>query len=265
MEKDPSNAQSPGQSAETGLVLAGLLARHPWVTFVLPFFVFWLFGTLEPTESMPGGGWMGIEIGYECYPVVYTVKMAATILSMLVVLKGYLAFPLRITPLGFMVGAVGACFWIGICSLKLEETLLEPIGLGSFLGFGERSAYNPLEILADTPTWARAFLGIRFIGLVLVVPVMEEFFLRGFLMRFVMAHEWWKIPFGKADATALVVGTVIPMLMHPAELFAAAVWFSLVTWLMLRTRNIWDCVVAHIVTNLLLGLYVVAYGHWELM
>ena len=27
------------------------------------------------------------------------------------------------------------------------------------------------------------------------------------------------------------------MLMHPGELFAAAVWFSMVTWLMLRTRE----------------------------
>ena len=55
--------------------------------------------------------------------------------------------------------------------------------------------------------------------------------------------------------------------MHPAELLAAAVWFSLVTWLMLRTPSIWDCVVAHATTNLLLGLYVVWAGGeaWELL
>jgi hypothetical protein len=32
---------------------------------------------------------------------------------------------------------------------------------------------------------------------------------------------------------------------------AAAVWLSLDTWLMVRTRKIWDCVAAHAVTNLL--------------
>ena len=63
---------------------------------------------------------------------------------------------------------------------------------------------------------------------------------------------------------AVVVGTVLPMLMHPAELLAAAVWFSLVTWLMVRTRNIWDCVAAHAVTNLLLGIYVVTFDQWQL-
>jgi membrane protease YdiL (CAAX protease family) len=39
----------------------------------------------------------------------------------------------------------------------------------------------------------------------------------------------------------------------------------MVTWLMVKTRNIWDCVVAHAVTNLLLGVYVVATGQWQLM
>ena len=55
------------------------------------------------------------------------------------------------------------------------------------------------------------------------------------------------------------------MLMHPGELFAAAVWFSMVTWLMLRTRNIWDCVAAHAVTNGLLGAYVITTGEWQFM
>jgi len=34
---------------------------------------------------------------------------------------------------------------------------------------------------------------------------------------------------------------------------------------MIRTRNLWDCVVAHAVTNLLLGLYVVHSGQWHLV
>ncbi len=39
----------------------------------------------------------------------------------------------------------------------------------------------------------------------------------------------------------------------------------MITWLMLRTRNIWDCVAAHAITNLILGVYVVASGAWRLM
>jgi membrane protease YdiL (CAAX protease family) len=55
------------------------------------------------------------------------------------------------------------------------------------------------------------------------------------------------------------------MMTHPGELLAAAIWFSLVTWLMVRTKNIWDCVIAHAITNLLLGIYVVSFSRWQLM
>jgi uncharacterized protein len=84
-------------------------------------------------------------------------------------------------------------------------------------------------------------------------------------MRLVVDQQWWEVPFGKVNRLAIVLGTLVPMMMHPGELLAACVWFSLVTWLMLRTRNIWDCVAAHAVTNLLLGIYVVTSGDWKLM
>ena len=75
-----------------------------------------------------------------------------------------------------------------------------------------------------------------------------------------------RLKFGvSAQFVQLIAGTAVPMLMHPGELFAAAVWFSLITWLMLRTRCIWDCVVAHMVSNLLMGLWVVWSGDWWLM
>ena len=70
------------------------------------------------------------------------------------------------------------------------------------------------------------------------------------------------VPFGTLTPVAIAAGTLLPMLLHPGEMFAAAVWFSLVTWLMYKTKNIWDCVVAHAVTNLLLGVWVVTTGDW---
>jgi hypothetical protein len=79
-----------------------------------------------------------------------------------------------------------------------------------------------------------------------------------------MHDSWWLVPFGAVSRLALVVGTAVPMMMHPGELLAALVWFSLVSWLMTRTRNIWDCVAAHAVTNFLLGIYVVQTGNWQL-
>ena len=41
-------------------------------------------------------------------------------------------------------------------------------------------------------------------------------------------------------------------------------WFGLVSWLMNKTGSLWDCVVAHAVTNLLLGIYVLIFAQWHL-
>jgi CAAX prenyl protease-like protein len=223
-----------------------------------------LFTTFEPTAEKPGGA-LGLSIEYDHYPIFYTVKIAATLIAMLVVLPGYRTFPLRVTIYGPIVGAVGVVLWIVLCLADLEEALLVPLGFGSLIDLGARPGYNPLEELAAAPLWAYGFLAIRFLGLVVVVPIMEEFFIRGFAMRFVVEHRWWEVPFGKVNTAAIVVGAIIPMLSHPAELFAALVWFSLITWLMVKTRSMWDCVVAHAVTNLLLGVYVVISKNWELM
>ena len=265
-----------------------LLRRHRWVTFLLPLVIYMLLNGLEPVpdkvqdagkvdqsaplQSTPdqdeGRSWLP-RVPYEYYPIVYTVKIILTVAAIVLVLPGYREFPFRVSPLALLVGAVGIVIWVGLCRLDQEygllKSLLEPVRLERIIAFGTRSGFNPLDRLQDNPAWAWGFLAIRFLGLAAVVPLIEEFFLRGFLMRFVVDAKWWEVPMGKVNTWAVVLATAVPVLMHPAELLAAAVWFSMVTWMYLKTRNIWDCVVAHAVTNLLLGIYVVATGEWQLM
>lgn len=246
-----------------------LLLRQRWMTFLLPFLVYMLVGSLEPTPNQPGGADIGLQIPYAYYPWLYAIKIGLTIAAVAFVLPGYRNFPLQLSPLAIVVGLVGGPLWIGLCLLDWEHAhllpLLERCGVGWLIGAGDRAAFNPFEQLAGQPAGTWTFLAVRFLGLVAVVPLIEEFFLRGFVMRFVVDRDWWDVPFGKANTLAIILGTAVPMLMHPGELLAAAVWFSMITWLMLRTRNIWDCVAAHALTNLVLGIYVVSSGVWRLM
>lgn len=283
-----TDAQSPAAKPEPRGRRA-LLARHPWITFLLPLLVYMLVNMLEPAadqgkdagrvdafaaqQSTPdqdkGESWLP-SLPREYYPIVYTVKIILTVAAIIFVLPGYREFPLRVSPLAVWVGVVGIVFWVGLCQLHLERDylrpLLEPIGLDRIIASGTRVGFNPLEELAAHPARAWGFLAIRFLGLVAVVPVIEELFLRGFLMRFVVAAEWREVPIGRVNAVAVLIGTLLyPLLTHPAEALAAVVWFSMVTWLMVKTRNIWDCVAAHAVTNLLLGIYVVVWDQWQLM
>ncbi len=234
-----------------------LVERQPWLTFLLPFLVYIVAGAMEPSPADFA----------RLYPILYTFKIALTLAAVAFVWPGYRQFPWRVSPLAILVGIVGGPLWIGLCLPRLEHSCLLPVlkqvGLGVLVG--DRPAFNPFDPSHNLPAaWAWGFLAVRFFGLAAVVPLIEEFFLRGFVMRFVMERDWWKVPFGTASRLAIVLGTVVPMLYHP-ELLAAAVWFSLITWLMLRTRNIWDCVVAHAITNLILGIYVVTSGNWWLM
>mgnify|MGYP003932050335 FL=1 len=261
----------------TGDWWRAVLARHRWLPFVLPLAVYLIVGSLEPTsQSQPGGASIGLAIPYSAYPLVYTAKIVLTLAAIALVFPAYIQFQPRVGIVAVAVGLVGGGVWIALCRLQLEQQLLQPLlehlrpamekaGLGSLLTAGQRPGFNPLEQLAHHPVWAWGFLGIRLFGLVAIVPLVEEFFYRGFLMRFVVRADWWNVPPGTVNVAAIVLAIVVPMAMHPGELIAAAVWFAAIAWLYVYTRSIWDCVAAHALSNLVLGVYVLASGQWRLM
>jgi uncharacterized protein len=267
----PPNQHGPAAADSIGSLRGrdALFHRYPWLPFVLPLAVYMLAGSLEPTPESAGGASIGLAIGYAWYPAVYALKIALTAAAIWFVKPAYRAFPFSMTLLGLLVGAVGAVVWIALCRLDLEHQYLLPafqtVKLGWLVESGTRSAFNPFEQLAGNAAWIWGFLAIRFLGLAAIVPVIEEFFYRGFLMRAVVQADWWNVPQGKVNAAAVALATLVPMAMHPGELLAAAAWFSMITWLFVKTRNVWDCVAAHATTNLLLGIYVLYSGQWQLM
>jgi CAAX prenyl protease-like protein len=213
--------------------------------------------------GLAAGGALEGFLGYDAqphswYPTTYSVVIGLSLLLMLAVGRGYFFVPFSISWLSVVVGAVGFFVWIGLWWFDREF-----LGVGALFS-STRDAFNPFAELSDDPTWMRQFLAIRFLGLVAVVPIIEEFFLRGFLMRYLDARDWDRVPLGNATRLSVIGVAVYALVSHPAEPLAAVVWFSMVTWLYTRTRNIWDCVLAHATTNLLLGLYVVSTGTWEL-
>jgi uncharacterized protein len=242
--------------------------ESPWFVCLLPFAVFMLLTSFEPTPPPADGTeaakpWHGISIDYKHYPLIYTVKILATAAAMVFVWPGYRQYSRRLTWWAVVVGVVGAVLWVVLA--QVQHHFMNDSSIEWIRTMGQRSAFNPLKELHDQPALKYGFLLVRFIGLVLIVPVIEEFFLRGFLMRFVQTEGWWDVPFGTVTQLAVIAGTAVPMLMHLGELVAALVWFSMVTWLMVRTRSIWDCILAHAITNLLMGIYVFDSGDWWLM
>jgi len=108
-----------------------------------------------------------------------------------------------------------------------------------------------------------ASLGLRFVRLVIVAPLVEEIFWRGFLLRYLIREDFESVPFGTFRWTSFLVVTAGFCLEHsPADRPAAlvtAVLFNLVAY---RTRSLSSCVIAHAATNLFLGIYIMCTGQW---
>lgn len=104
---------------------------------------------------------------------------------------------------------------------------------------------------------------LRFVRLAVVVPLVEELFWRGFLLRILIAEPFKTVPVGAFSWLSFAVVTIGFTLEHqradwPAAALAGAI-YNLVAY---RTRNLTSCVLAHALTNLLLGLYVMRTGQW---
>ena len=181
--------------------------------------------------------------------------------------KVYLAaFPFKISPWSFVVGAIGIVMWIVLADLGIERSIATGLGLVDDL---ERPGFNPGTI---QDTGARIlFLITRFTVLVGVVPVVEELFLRGWVVKWVQEPNFGmttdKMPdisLKTLGTTALFSASIYGILTHPIEAIAAFVWFGMVTLLARKTGSIWDCIIAHAVTNGLLGVYVLWWQQWHL-
>lgn len=245
---------------------ANPMQKHlPTVALVAPFLIFFALPSLISFESFSVNA--AGERVTELIPSRYTAMIAARVILMGGVMawfwRYYLSsFPFRIDLWGVLVGLIGGPLWIGLCHLQLEQGLISLLGFPPEL-LGSRDGVNPFETYPDA-TSLGMFLAFRFALLVIAVPIAEELFLRGFFMRVLDAVDWTKLPLTEIGTTGLIAGTLYGMATHPSEFVAAAVWFSLVTWLMVATGKFWNCVVAHAVTNLMLGVYVMATGTWSL-
>jgi uncharacterized protein len=128
---------------------------------------------------------------------------------------------------------------------------------------GARASIPRCSAWARTGYWTTTLL--RLLRMTLIVPLVEEIFWRGFLMRFVQAGErsFLRVPFGQHSWPAFAIVTVAFMLIHNTpDYLGALVFGSLMYWLAVKTKSLGACVLMHAVANLLLGIYVLRTGLW---
>ncbi len=122
---------------------------------------------------------------------------------------------------------------------------------------GESTGFDPRE--NGEIDWL--FVVIRLIGAVLVVPVMEELFWRSFLMRWLHHPNFLAVNPGQVGIKAFLITVFLFAVAHNlwfAGLLAGAAY----NLLYMRSGTLWSPILAHAITNGILGIWIITTGNW---
>lgn len=198
-------------------------------------------------------------------PVRYVVQSSVALVALLICRTWRYYPPVKITrlPLGILVGTGVFILWVlpespyarwipGLSAWYQNYGIRDLGGSG-----GLKSPFAPEQC-----GWLLA--SIRLGGSAFVIPLAEEYFWRGFLMRWLKGAPFYGIEAKHVGWGVLVVSSVLFGLEHSrwlAGIMAGAAYGLLY----IRTGDLWVAITAHVTTNYLLGLYVLAtasYVFW---
>lgn len=218
------------------------LAAH-----VVPFALFMLGLALVPAVQRMAGPSETLLLAKPAY-WIYPLQSLVCTVALAIFWKRYDFGPRRPIPLAVGVGIAVFVLWV-----SPQLVFGQPPRLVGF---------DP-STFASQPTVYAATLTARFLRLVLVVPLIEEIFWRGFLQRYLIDERFTTVSFGKYTPLSFWGVAVMFMLVHDmADWPAALVTGAIYGWIAIRTKSLLACVVAHATTNLALGLYIMKTGQW---
>lgn len=212
--------------------------KKPWLPYVLPFGLFLVL--TEPARFYP-----------ELIPFLYISKTFIVGSLLWFYRHKYatdfsLGLSLREFLMAFSCGLLVLIIWIAP-----EEYLFQ---------VGQSAGFNPYE-LGGSQAAAIGLICVRLLGSSVVVPVMEELFWRSFLMRYLINPDFRSVPLATFTWFSFIGVTILFGLEHHRVLVGiiAGLLYGL---LFIRQKNLKGVILAHAVTNLGLGVYVVVTGKW---
>lgn len=234
---------------------------HPTAAYVAPFAVFLGFLAVKPLFTVENSQlpWWRSAPEHWLYPLQTFVCGGL----LLYYRRAYEFRPWRGLGRATVLGALGIVWWFAPAWWYTQHG--DGMKEIPWLGLAARKhGYDPSIFDPATAIYWEDLL-LRFIRLVVVVPLVEEIFWRGFLMRAAIAEgrSFLSVPFGKHHWKAFVLTTVVFMLVHQEEDWLGALGFgTLMYFLCIRTKSLAACVWMHAMANLLLGLYVMKTRQW---
>jgi uncharacterized protein len=220
---------------------ASSLMNHPAVPYVLPFAVFILLLGIQSWIPLPQKVEFGLRI---------------------VILSVVLWYSRRVVDLGVshVVGTVAV--GLGVFVLWIAPDLL-------FAGYRQHWLFHNF-VTGSAGSSLRAgvagdpgALALRSLRAILIVPIVEELFWRGWLMRYLIRTDFLKVPLGAYSAAAFWTVALLFAAEHGPYWDVGLLAGIVYNWWMCRTKRLGDLIWAHAITNAALCAYVLLTHKWE--
>jgi CAAX prenyl protease-like protein len=211
--------------------------RSGALPYVLPFFTFIAFLALQQWVPVPQ--W-----------VRFLVPLAIILTYSRPVLKGPVVSPALSVVLGIAVFAL----WVG-------PDFLFPAWHSHWL-FSNSLLGHPASTATAAQKTDRLFLLFRVLSSVVTIPILEELFWRGWLMRWLIDPDFERVPLGEYSAKAFWIVAILFASEHGSFWDVGLLTGAIYNWWMVRTKSLWACIIAHATTNACLALYVLSGDHW---
>ncbi|MGH7213538.1 MAG: CAAX prenyl protease-related protein [Tepidisphaeraceae bacterium] len=195
-----------------------------------------------------GGTWRNL------YVASYIIKTIVVAIALVVLWRHFTPIRWNYWWLGLIVGVIGIFQWVGM-QLWLQQHVehFRP----------DENVFDPTKAF-NSPAAMYAFVAVRVVGAVLVVPVMEELFWRDFLWRSILAPNDFKLArVGEWAWSPFIIVSAAFATVHGNWWATAIVWALMVGALLVYTKSLGACIVAHATTNLLLAGYVWWTRDWS--
>ncbi|MCL5744463.1 MAG: CAAX prenyl protease-related protein [Acidobacteria bacterium] len=222
--------------------MKALSSRFPALAYVAPFAVFAIL--------------LGLRGHLPIAPFLdYPLRTLLTLATLLAVSRPLLQFGVKKAWASIAIGLL--VFFVWVCPDLLWPHYREHwLFRNTLLGSGRTA-------LPAVPYDSHFFLVFRVLGSALLVPVIEELFWRGWLMRWLIRKDFLNEPLGKYVPSAFWITAILFASEHGPYWDVGLAAGLLYNWWMIRTRSLADCILAHAVTNACLAVYVLRDGKWQ--
>lgn len=204
--------------------------------YIIPFVIL-IIGLLLP------------DFGINTY-LAYSIKTFAALIAIAYYWKHYKEIKIRFDYKAWLFGFIIIAVWLGL----------------EFLNDGSASEFNPFNF---TGYMTYLVISVKMIGMIIVAPVVEELFVRSFLIRLLIRSNFEKVKIGKFTWFSFMITVLFFGFMHGSTITGSRLVAGLVSGIMFNlwlyySKDIFSCIQCHAAANLGLAIVAIATQNWIL-